>query len=60
MRVMIAPANYFSDFLKCKRCKYEFKVIDTCTYKKTVNFCPYCGQPRVKQRKERNEKDEVE
>ena len=60
MRTMIVPSDFYIGFLKCKRCKYEFKVSNEYTYEKTVNFCPYCGQPRIKQRKERNERDEEE
>ncbi len=54
MSYMIVGTSYSSPdghvFLKCKRCKQEFYVVEGARYRKLVNFCPYCGQERVQKR----------
>lgn len=60
MEKMIVPTGFSIavedslNLLKCKRCKQEFAVKSSSHYAKTVCFCPYCGQNRIK-RGDRNE-----
>ena len=60
MKLMIVPSKWNDRFLKCKRCKNEFKVIFNSFYSHTVCFCPSCGQPaRPKGNKEEKEDEDV-
>jgi len=44
-------------YLKCKRCKQEFYIVNAAKYVKTICFCPYCGEPAAKKSKAKKEKE---
>lgn len=54
-RCMLTLTDYSSpdghQYLKCKRCKQEFYIVSAAIYRKTIGFCPYCGQKAVPDQK---------